>query len=1107
MSGKPAATAGSNHQCPMCSGTTPHVGGPIINGSINVLINGKPTARIGDKCTCVGPPDIIVQGNPIVLINGKPIACMGDMTAHGGVIISGETNVLIGSKIPEPPPTAIMPLEKIPFPTIKIIDRIKSVAVGQAKNLKLAEENQQKIKKLAQETVIEKDSTEVTLTTTFCEDQLHFMARKDSLVLFMGTFIKIFGTDIPALAFKELYEDAQNKGEKLIPSIKVKKQITKGSGKGAFYSTTETQEIWISEKFIKDCQTNNELRGELMVILTEEYGHYLDYLLRNHYAQTAKKDAPCADEGAKYVYKLFYFNPIETQKQHVADATIEGRNVPLVWDFSAEHQTLKEHVGFDRQNQEDTSGNLEFYKAGIIEAHGQYGHGNIEEEGLKGILDAKFKRNTKKTTKTLHTIYLGNWLRDFSQAVDPMIVRPLSNAMDNAGKESLGESPSTTSNTTLSQNHTSKIKLPVDVEFSLKGIQPTYKTLEFYPVMLSVKMLTTIVELAAAKEFVHKGTQKRDDLKDYSGHLEHLRTKYLEINEDTLGVYRPEEHIDNPKKLGQSETGDNRYDKKLYDKFVGYVPDNSPIHNINKSYGMKNYIRSKEQYTVDGDSYLTAYEYIKKQLKKAAKVGGLDDNKCLVDFGAALHTLEDYFAHTNYTEIALIKNTEELVFPWVDRVVNPTNFTYSYDKIYEGKGFDKRYVILDNLERIRPGYHQINQLASYLPIVTGTFGLVDTAASVLPILNEHFFSIEIEPWSEADPGKLSFSDIFIWETLKDIDASQATNSSGTNDTTYSKHFENLLKIRSNINRFKNWTPDFIQNAFHWITERIKILFNFSQYFIIKSIAMTLNDAQVLLDKDLDMMEAGTFKIGIDPSHTQLAKDDVHSPMHELSALLAVEAVKEVAEKMMQIWEGQGSINEVYKVLDKIMRHPIESIWQEPIIQDWLQQSGNRDKVCAASSPSVIIDRTFHAIEHIDESLHRIDSMLINTNIIEKIAALFENKTEADKDATAIRKGIKAAINKSRVQTARVKSLQQKWDKKFPKPHNCGTKTFGSTKLHHIKPNETLTSIAELYGVDVATLKRLNKSVIVGEDTIYAGGYLKIPTTLNQSNETHHNHNH
>jgi uncharacterized Zn-binding protein involved in type VI secretion len=142
MAGKPAATVGSNHTCPMCSGTTPHVGGPITQGEPNVLFNGKPVATMGSMCTCVGPPDMVVQGNPTVLINGKAVACVGDMTAHGGVIASGEANIIIGSKTPEPP-TAIMPIKKIPFPKITLTNRVLG-------NAKKAIANQEKIKELAE---------------------------------------------------------------------------------------------------------------------------------------------------------------------------------------------------------------------------------------------------------------------------------------------------------------------------------------------------------------------------------------------------------------------------------------------------------------------------------------------------------------------------------------------------------------------------------------------------------------------------------------------------------------------------------------------------------------------------------------------------------------------------------------------------------------------------------------------------------------------------------------------------------------------------------------------------------------------------------------------
>jgi uncharacterized Zn-binding protein involved in type VI secretion len=80
----------------MFNGPQPHVGGPILPpGAMTVIIGGVPAARMGDMCTCAGPPDTIIQGSPKVMIKGQPAARMGDMTAHGGVIVVGFPKVMI----------------------------------------------------------------------------------------------------------------------------------------------------------------------------------------------------------------------------------------------------------------------------------------------------------------------------------------------------------------------------------------------------------------------------------------------------------------------------------------------------------------------------------------------------------------------------------------------------------------------------------------------------------------------------------------------------------------------------------------------------------------------------------------------------------------------------------------------------------------------------------------------------------------------------------------------------------------------------------------------------------------------------------------------------
>jgi uncharacterized Zn-binding protein involved in type VI secretion len=93
-----AARVGDMHTCPMVTPpSTPHVGGPVIPaGCPTVMIANMPAARVGDMCTCTGPPDTIVAGSATVMIGSMPAARMGDSTAHGGSIVIGCPTVMIG---------------------------------------------------------------------------------------------------------------------------------------------------------------------------------------------------------------------------------------------------------------------------------------------------------------------------------------------------------------------------------------------------------------------------------------------------------------------------------------------------------------------------------------------------------------------------------------------------------------------------------------------------------------------------------------------------------------------------------------------------------------------------------------------------------------------------------------------------------------------------------------------------------------------------------------------------------------------------------------------------------------------------------------------------
>lgn len=142
-------TIGLNHICPMVTGVTPHVGGPIIGpGCPGVLIDGVPVSVMGDMCVCCGPPDTIVQGYPGVLVDGVPIVVQNAMTAHGGMVPMGVSGVTISSAQPVQPVT--MNIKKIPFPKIRVLDTIGAAVTGNSGKLNEAKSNIKELKENAQ---------------------------------------------------------------------------------------------------------------------------------------------------------------------------------------------------------------------------------------------------------------------------------------------------------------------------------------------------------------------------------------------------------------------------------------------------------------------------------------------------------------------------------------------------------------------------------------------------------------------------------------------------------------------------------------------------------------------------------------------------------------------------------------------------------------------------------------------------------------------------------------------------------------------------------------------------------------------------------------------
>ena len=170
-------------------------------------------------------------------------------------------------------------------------------------------------------------------------------------------------------------------------------------------------------------------------------------------------------------------------------------------------------------------------------------------------------------------------------------------------------------------------------------------------------------------------------------------SKEFEVTTERLGCYRPEEHIDNPKDYAENE------DARQYDRRLRGPVDERRELTINPDTGMKNYIAS-ENMGID-----TSAGLVRKLFTRSIQLGRQyargknkkDLYEALRLLGTGCHCLEDFAAHSNYVELALIEMGERDTFPHVGR---------------------------------RTGIQLRGARNEVYPLVTGTFGGVDFLHSV-----------------------------------------------------------------------------------------------------------------------------------------------------------------------------------------------------------------------------------------------------------------------------------------------------------------------------------------------------------------------------------------
>ncbi|MCV2445173.1 HET-C-related protein, partial [Acinetobacter bereziniae] len=368
-----------------------------------------------------------------------------------------------------------------------------------------------------------------------------------------------------------------------------------------------------------------------------------------------------------------------------------------------------------------------------------------------------------------------------------------------------------------------------------------------------------------------------------------------------LGVYRFEEHIDNPFGVEIYTDIDKDFNPKPNDKTFKTNNDQKSAQ-----FNLKNYIADNTPKDATDSAFPTALEYMLGQLEQSMQQQK-DDDIPLRHLGNAFHVLEDFFSHSNFVEIALIKHGHTDVRHGVLR----KNDFSSYDKI---------------------------------PLVTGTFDGWDTFASVGGTLGELLDPIkELSEYKGIVSGERSLTDLVIQEFILTID-------SAGKDKYLTKIWFRYLELRDELCAlYEAGYIDLAKKATKTLTEfksQATLLYTLIKSmipFLLKWTASTvLKNAEGIVSVKQGM---NPIIHGDNPSHTQIGKDSTGKSLHLLAAKLAIVAVRDVGTKWRD-WSEKPTASNKQAVLDaakSYFRHPSRCNWMDEIVKQWARQHPDQVK--------------------------------------------------------------------------------------------------------------------------------------------------------------------
>ncbi|KAI1331042.1 NIMA-interacting protein tinc [Xylariaceae sp. FL0255] len=425
-------------------------------------------------------------------------------------------------------------------------------------------------------------------------------------------------------------------------------------------------------------------------------------------------------------------------------------------------------------------------------------------------------------------------------------------------------------------------------------------------------------------------------------------SKEFEVTAQRLGCYRPEDHIDNPKGYAEGENA-KHYDRRLR----GPIDERVELA-VDERTGLKNYIANEIDggYDPERGGFMTSALHVRRLFGNCIELARryrrsqnhAEFYEALRLLGTGLHCLEgelsplgfrqpaelsqDFLAHSNYVELALIEMGEHEVFPHVG--------SRTQIRLAGGR--------------------------SVWPCVTGTFGGVDFLHSVTGEVSDKLTQNEIQELQGALQENSHSDTSYVAELLDKIPSGMfgggnkknkmneiqqnAVNAQMENTSVSPREPEEFTRYIQQI--FRQIMPaielhDEIMKSITEAIEKIPILpqiieqledqmsmwvFTIIAPFVLPVIDQVKNElgtgsSEIIASSENEQHVVFNDPYSSDPTHSMLSKDHFSNVLNEIAGKTASKVVAWVVPQIMVAWDDDNiDINRLLnRIIGGVMHHP------------------------------------------------------------------------------------------------------------------------------------------------------------------------------------------